>query len=272
MSMLNSAHSVDTLTQSQAAYSLLMVEHEEALRKIVSLEAEIERLKEQIRLMQHQRFGKKSEVNIGEPIVDPENAQLQTVQGYTRRKNKKPRIPLDLSALPRHQFYHDLAEEHKFCTACPNPLFRIGQDVSEQLEVLPQRLYVAEHIRYKYACRHCETLRMSPKPKAPIPKALAGGSLLTEIIVNKYQYHLPLYRQSKILANYAVNIPDNTLGQWVIQSGTGLMPVYEAFWDAVLETFYLQVDETPVKILKPDKEGLFMDLFCALCWKRIGRL
>jgi transposase len=261
MSMLNSVHSVDALKQSQAAYSLLMVEHQEALERITSLEEEVERLKEQIRLMQHQRFGKKSEVNIGEPIVEPENVQLQTVSGYTRRKSKKPHTPLDLSSLPRHQFYHDLAEEHKFCKACTNPLSKIGQDFSEQIEVLPQRLYVAEHIRYKYACRHCETLQMAPKPKAPIPKALAGGSLLAEIIVNKYQYHLPLYRQSKILANYAVNIPDNTLGQWVIQSGTGLMPVYEAFWDAVLETFYLQVDETPVKILKPEKKGYLWTYF-----------
>ncbi len=96
---------------------------------------------------------------------------------------------------------------------------------------------------------------MAPKPKAPIPKALAGGSLITEIILNKYQYHLPLYRQSKILASYNAMIPDSTLGQWVMQSGEGLMPVYEAFWVAVLEVSYLQVDETPVKVLKPEKKG-----------------
>lgn len=91
------------------------------------------------------------------------------------------------------------------------------------------RLYVAEYIRYKYTCRCCQTVEMAQKPKAPIPKALARGSLLTEVIVNKYQYHLPLYRQSKILESYNAAIPDNTLGNWVIQSGQGLIPVYEAY-------------------------------------------
>ena len=95
----------------------------------------------------------------------------------------------------------------------------------------------------------------------PIPKALAGGSLLTEVIVNKYQYHLPLYRQSKILASYNALIPDNTLGNWVIESGKGLIPVYEAFWKAVLASQYLQVDETPVKILKPNKNGYLWTYF-----------
>ena len=102
---------------------------------------------------------------------------------------------------------------------------------------------------------------MAPKPKAPIPKALAGGSLLTEVIVNKYQYHLPLYRQSKILASYNALIPDNTLGNWVIESGKVLIPVYEVFWKAVLASQYLQVDETPVKILKPNKNGYLWTYF-----------
>ena len=131
----------------------------------------------------------------------------------------------------------------------------VGQDVSEQLEVLPLRLYVAEHIRYKYACCSCDTIKMAPKEKSPIPKSLAGGSLLTEIIVNKYQYYLPLYRQSKFLASYNALIHDNTLGQLVIQSGTGLLPVLEAAWKELLAANYLQVDESPVKIFKSEKTG-----------------
>ncbi len=159
--------------------------------------------------------------------------------------------------MPRHQFYHDLPEDHKKCRVCQHDLERIGQEISEQVEVLPLKLYVAEHIRCQYTCRCCQTLLMAPKPKAPIPKALAGRSLITEIIINKYQSHLPLYRQSKILASYNTLIPDNTLGQWVLQAGSGLMPVYEAYWKAILKTFYLQVDETLVKVLKPEKKGYF---------------
>jgi len=207
-------------------YSISLAEYEEAIQKIkalealqqqsnqkiTNLEAEIRRLQEQIRLMQYRRFGKKSEVQLGEEVFG--QAPLQKVSAYTRKKGKKSQGRLvDTSILPRHSFVHDLPDEQKICGHCKNVLERIGQDISEQLEVVPLRLYVAEHIRYKYACRCCQTIEMAPKPKAPIPKALAGGSLLTEIIVNKYQHHLPLYRQSKILASYNALIPDNTLGK-----------------------------------------------------------
>jgi len=84
---------------------------------------------------------------------------------------------------------------------------------------------------------------MAPKPKAPILKALAGGSLLTEILLNKYQYHLPLYRQSKILERYHTCIPDNTPGNWINQTGRALKPLYEAFGEVILASHYLQVDE-----------------------------
>ena len=90
---------------------------------------------------------------------------------------------------------------------------------------------------------------------SPIPKALAGGSLLTEVIISKYQYHLPLYRQSKILASYNAIIPDNTLGNWVMQVGNALLPMYDALLKEILASGYLQVDETPVKILNPEKKG-----------------
>lgn len=236
----------------ESAYSVLHVEHQQALKKIGVLELEIARLKEQLALMQHQRFGKKTEVSVGETLVDV----LQNVAGYTRKKGRKSiGRTIDTSLLPRHKIIHDLAEAEKHCTCCHHPLSCIGQDVSEQLEVLPMRLYVAEHIRYKYACHHCQTVQMAPKPKSPIPKGLAGGSLITEIVLNKYQYHLPLYRQSQILRSYQANIPDNTLGQWVSQSGSGLVSVYEALWDVCLKSGYLQVDETPVKVLKPEKKG-----------------
>lgn len=254
--MLEKQTNTNALNHSKASYSVLLADYEEALKKIQILEQEINRLKEQIFLMQQRKFGKKSEScpNVGEPMVDDQ--PLENVRGYTRKKaNKTNGRLLDLSDLPRHKFYHKLPEKEQNCKICNNLLVEIGQDISEQLEVLPLRVYVAEHIRCKYACRNCETIKMAPKEKAPIPKSLAGGSLLTEIIVNKYQYHLPLYRQSKILASYGVLIPDNTLGQLVIQSGNSLAPILEAAWKTLLITNYLQVDETPVKVLKPEKTG-----------------
>lgn len=274
--MLTQTSQINSLSESKLAYSVSIAEHEVALTQVKRLESlqqeskaeiatlkeEIERLKEQVQLMQQRHFGKKSEINAGEPTVVPSGNLLQIVAGYTRKKGTKScGRTIDTSKLPRHQFYHDLADENKVCSGCHKPLEKMSQEVSEQLEVLPLQLYVAEHIRYKYTCRCCQTLIMAPKPKAPIPKSLAGGSLLTEVVINKYQYHLPLYRQSKILASYNAAIPDNTLGNWVVQSGTGLLPIYEAFWTVVLAARYLQVDETPVKILKPEKTGYLWTYF-----------
>lgn len=241
------------------AYQLnaLGQENDQLKEKVSTLEVEnsvllneILRLKEQLGLSKQARFGKKSEVGETVPGMD----KPVSVSAHTRKQKTKGRLA-DLSLLPRHKIYHDLSAEEKTCACCHKPLLRIGQDVCEQIEVLPQRLYVAEHIRYKYAGCDCQTVYMSPKEKAPIPKALAGGSLLTEIIINKYHYHLPLYRQSKILASYQAIIPDNTLGNWVMQVGSALLPVYASLWQAVLSAGYLQVDETPVKMLNSEKKA-----------------
>jgi transposase len=140
------------------------------------------------------------------------------------------------------------------------------------IEVLPLRLYCVEHIRYKYGCRHCQTIQMASTPMAPIPKALAGGSLLAEILTNKYQYHLPLYRPSKMLASYHLSIPDNTLGNWVSQVGMDLMKLYEALWQVVLSSQYLQLDETPVKVLKPEKKGYLWSYLAPLVGGRTRNL
>ena len=95
---------------------------------------------------------------------------------------------------------------------------------------------------------------MAPKPQAPIPKAIAGAGLLTDVVLSKYQYHLPLYRQSKIMQSYGITLSDKTLANWVMKSGDALLKVYDAFW-IILKNRYLQVDATPVKVLETNKKG-----------------
>lgn len=157
-----------------------------------------------------------------------------------------------------------MPEGEKFCACCQAPLALIGKDITKKLEVLPQKLYVAEHLCYKYSCRACETIIEAKKEKSAIPKGLGGDSLIAEILENKYQHHLPLYRQSLMLANLNTPISDNTLGNWVMHVGEGLLPLYAALWKAILSSRYLQVDETPVKMLKPDKQGYLWAYFSPL--------
>jgi transposase len=197
------------------------------------------------------------------PNNDVEESEQQTVASYIRQKKTKScgRL-IDLSTLPHHYFHHDLAETDKICCGCNNPLHFIEKETSEgQLEILPQRFYAAVHVRYKYGCYTCQSIKMGPKEPAPIPKALAGASVLTEVLINKYQYHLPLYRQSKMMASLGVTVPDNTLGNWVMQMGASFIKLYDAFWSVILSSGYLQVDETPVKVLRPEKKGYLWSYF-----------
>lgn len=247
------------------AYALNSKALEKANVKIKTLEEEVAFLKEQLQLQKLGRFGKKSEADgsIDENQNTSESSVVQTIASYTRRKKKLGRT-LDTSTLPRHRMVHDLADNEKTCTCCSQSLHYIGKDVSEQLEVIPSRYCVIEHIRMKYGCWQCKRIIMAPKPPAPIPKCIAGASVLTDIILDKYQYHLPLYRQSKIMASYAMMISDNTLSNWVMQSGLGLLKLYDALWMTLLKNPYLQVDETPVKLLKPDKKGYLWTYFTPL--------
>lgn len=231
-------------------------------KKLARLEEENTYLREQLGLQKHHRFGKKSEVD---PVSEEpaESDALQTVAFHVRRKKKCGRT-IDTSTLARHRVIHDLAEDEKICSCCQSPLHLIGNDTSEQLEVVPARYCVIEHVRMKYGCRRCQQMVMASKPQAPLPKSLAGASLLTDIIIDKYHYHLPLYRQSKIMASYHMTIPDNTLGHWVMQSGLGLLPLHDALWEVLLKSLYLQADETPVKLLRPEKKGYLWSYFTPL--------
>ena len=101
------------------------------------------------------------------------------------------------------------------------------------------------------------------KPSA-IPQGLGGDSLIVEVIENKYHYHLPLYRQSLMLEGYGASISDITLGNWVSHVGDSLLPLYDSAWKLLLSSTYLQVDETPIKILKPDKQGYLWTYFAPL--------
>jgi transposase len=247
------------LDKAKKEICYLKSQQQQSTLKITSLEEEIARLKEQLQLAQQRQFGKKRET--GE-LPSPNEPSQQTVASYTRqKKNKSCGHLIDFSSLPRYSIHHDLAEADKICHGCHHALHFIEKEIAEQLEILPQRFYAAEHISYKYGCRTCHSINMAPKEPAPLPKALAGGSLLTEILINKYQYHLPLYRQSKMMASLNMIIPDNTLGNWVMGIGLGLMKLYDAFWEVILSGRYLQVDETPVKILKPEKKGYLWSYF-----------
>ena len=96
---------------------------------------------------------------------------------------------------------------------------------------------------------------MAPSIDLPIPKSQASASLLVEVILNNYLYHLPLYRQSNLLKGHGLTVCDRTLGYWVMTAAKALAPLGEAFFAELSRVRALQVDETPVKVLEPNKKG-----------------
>lgn len=232
--------------------------------KILALEKEINWLKEQFKLSQQRNFGRSSEnsqtlqmeiiFNEDGGITEPTEKEDVEHISYTRRKNKTCGRKLDTSKLPREQQLHDLQADEKICS-CGCQLKKIGEDISEQIERIPEQFKVIEHVRPKYACPRCETIKTAPKPECPIPKCMATSGFIADVIIKKYDHHLPLYRQSKILLQAGLDIPDNTLGNWVMGSAEILIPLGEALQQQFEKIRILQADETPVKVLKPDKEG-----------------
>jgi transposase len=189
------------------------------------------------------------EPDIEEDISSEQQDNKQvTVKSHTRNVSSKPRaLPEDL---PREQLTIDIPDDDKVCN-CGCELQRIGEDKSEKLDIIPTKLRIIEIIRPKYACRACEEgVHQSPMPKTAIPKGIPTPGTLAHVILSKYEDHLPLYRQESMLKRMGVEIPRNTLCDWVMKCSKLLTPLYELIKDDLLEAKYMQVDETPVKVLK----------------------
>lgn len=262
--MINSAaNKEEVITQLSAENSALK-------EQVEKLNAQIIWFKEQVKLIRHKQFGRQSEqthaiqttlslfddnesdeVTETEEPISPEKIKVT----YEREKKKKTNgRNIDTTNLPREQVIHDLSIAEKTCD-CGCPLTKIGEDKSETLELVPAQIKVIEHITPKYTCRDCETIKAAKKPESPIQKCMAGTSLIVDVIIKKYDHHLPLYRQSKIFLQDKIDIPDNTLGNWVMGAADVLSPLAKALWEQVILSNYIQADETTVKILYPDKKG-----------------
>jgi len=148
---------------------------------------------------------------------------------------------------------HDLDEADKVCP-CGCTLEKIHDKVSEQIDYVPAQLKVIKHVQPQYTCRKCHTMTAKKKP-GYMGKSMATVEFIADVIIKKYDHHLPLYRQSKILEQAGASIPDNTLCNWVMNAAKELAPLGEAQWKQLDAVDYLQADETPVKVLKPDKKG-----------------
>ena len=180
--------------------------------------------------------------------VEPASPPAPGCKGHGRRK-----LPADL---PRRRVIHDLEESEKPCPCCGRMRQLIGQEVSEQLDYVPAKVMVIEHVRLKYVCKACEAgaavggpqIATAEKPLAAIDKGLAAPGLLAHVIVSKYADHLPLHRMERIFRRHGIDLARSTLCDWARQSADALSPLYDEMVRDVLGSKVIHTDDTPVDV------------------------
>lgn len=231
-------------------------------KKLQQRDAFIKVLEQALALAKQRHYGRGSEKNIDDTIQGnlfdesslPDNTDeiIKTdehihVPAHLRKKPGRKPLPKDL---PRVQHIHDLPADQKTCH-CGCTLSPIGQETSEQLDIIPAQVRVIEHIKLKYACKACEeTIKAASMPKQPIPKSIASPGLLAHVLVAKFNDHLPLYRQEAIFQRMGVDIARNTLAHWVIKSSEVLLPLVQLLQTNLIEYDIAYADETRVQVLK----------------------
>lgn len=234
----------------------------EELQNVVAQQAAmIKDLSAQIRLYRAKLFGRSSEkwpvlpektgsqLSLFEdhaPASPKEIAEETKAPVRKRRRGTRQPLPADL---PRQDEIVDLLDHEKLCACCGKPLHQIGEDTTEKLEYKPAEIFVKRIVRPRYACRSCKnSVAQAPLPDQLIPRANAGVSLITHLIVSKYADHLPLYRMEQIFLRAGIDIDRARMCDWLMKVATLLAPFVALMLERVMESDVLCADETRLQV------------------------
>jgi transposase len=237
-------------------------------REIALRDARLEKLEFEIARFKRWKFGAKTEAmsteqrRLFEETLAEDEAALQAALERLRAEGKtgdaKPKTPPRRprrQALPEHlrRVEHRHEPEDTTCPTegCARPMTRIGEDVTERLDVVPAEFFVHRHVYGKWACRCCQTLKQEPAAPEVIEGGVPASGLLAHLLISRFADHLPYYRQEAINARSGVHTPRSTLAAWAGQAGAALEPLYDAHKRFVLGCRVLHADETPVALLDP---------------------
>jgi transposase len=251
---LSAAQARATAAESEAQYRALL----------------IEKLKYTIKKLRHEQFGQSSErsalldqlelqlADLEEDASQAEaaarmaaaaaSAEKITVPSFERRRPARRPLP---EHLPRERIVYPVPST---CPCCGGGTLRkIGEDVTETLELIPRQWKVIQHVREKFSCRSCETITQPPAPSHPIPRGRAGPKLLAHVLFSKYGLHLPLNRQSVVYAREGIDLDVSTLADWVGAAAATLMPLVEVIRAHVFAAERIHADDTTVPVLAKGK-------------------
>ena len=181
------------------------------------------------------------------PGEDGKTADKQAQQ-QTKRQPKREALPAHLPRVDTH-----IEPENTNCPSpeCGQPMVRVGEDISERLDIIPAQFFVQRQIRGKWACRCCQLMVQEPAGPQVFDNALPTPGLQAHTVISRFCDHMPYYRQEQINARSGVHTPRSTLAAWGGQSGAQLLPLYEAHREFVLGSRVVHADETPIGLLDP---------------------
>ena len=226
----------------------------------------LHRMIEQLILARHRQFGSSSEQSSSQARLFDEAEVLaksstdeqdlapipSTESAATAPAEKKPRgkrAPLS-AELERIEIVHDVPEDERTCP-CGTAMVEIGQDISEQLDIVPMQIRVLRHIRKRYGCPGSVHVPVTAVlPPQPLPKTNASPDFLAMLLTVKFVDGQPISRFAKVLERFHAPVPEQTLGRWVIGSATLLQPLLNLARDSLLAGSFIHIDETVVQVLK----------------------
>jgi transposase len=232
-----------------------------ALVKIDKLNFEVARLKRWKFDAKTEAMTREQRLLFADTMVEDETglqAQLAELQQGLPELPKTPKAPRARprrQALPEHleRVEHRHEPEDTTCpnTGCGQPMKRIGEDVSEKLDIVPAKFFVHRHIYGKWACRCCQQIRQEPAEPDVVDGGIPAAGLVAHTLISRFVDHLPYYRQEPINARSGVHTPRSTLATWGGAGGASLEPLYELHRRFILSCRVLHADETPVPLLDP---------------------
>ena len=235
--------------------------YEQSQLRILTLEQQLGQLQKMIFGSRHERYvpaeNHPSQLTLGmqtETVAACNVADAKKIT-YVRSNTTIEQKPLQHPGrmkLPEHLRREEIIiEPTEDISACK----KMGVEITEVLEYAPGELFVKQYKRIKYAKPDGEGILIGELPIRPLEKTIAGASLLAQIVIDKYADHLPLHRQMQRFERGGVKLSYSTLTDWIGSTCKLITPLYNALKAEVLQSKYLHVDETPIKVLDKEKKG-----------------
>lgn len=255
------------MQNSQKTYELL----QEKDSKIESLLAEITHLKFELDKLRKLFSGKKQERFVEEPkeqlrldlfseVIETETKE-EKIPEYTRKKTKRTEKPVRMPLSAHLKRVTEVIVPKDL----PEGSIKIGEEITEVLEIKPSEIFVRRIVREKYIIANpiktedfdSDKVIVTPDLPSDLPlfASNAGAGLLAHLIVSKFVDHLPFYRIIQMFKRSGVVIPSSTINNWFINMCKLFEPLFDAIQKEVLESPYIQVDESPIQVLTKDKPG-----------------